>query len=74
MRRIWLWFVCLSLAPAASAQWHQYLGPTGDSVSTETGLLDEWPTAGPKELWRIEMGAEKGSGVNATNLSRKPAP
>jgi outer membrane protein assembly factor BamB len=45
-------FVC----PAAFGQWHQYLGPTGDSVSSETGLLDEWPAGGPKEMWRVELG------------------
>lgn len=56
MKRIWLWFVCLALAPATAAQWSQYLGPNGDSTSPETGLLDEWPEDGPKELWRIDVG------------------
>lgn len=43
-------------AEPSQAQWHQYLGPNGDSTSSETGLLDTWPADGPKELWRIEMG------------------
>lgn len=41
---------------SASAQWHQYLGPHGDSTSSETGLLDQWPADGPPEVWRIEVG------------------
>lgn len=48
--------VPLCLADPADAQWQQYLGPTGDSVSAETGLLDEWPEAGPPEAWQIELG------------------
>jgi len=44
------------LTTTTHAQWSQYLGPKGDSTSPETGLLDEWPADGPKELWRIEMG------------------
>ena len=48
-------FVACSFA-AHAGDWPQYLGPTGDSVSTETGLLDKWPEDGPKELWRIDMG------------------
>ena len=48
-------FIALLTTPAA-AQWSQYLGPNSDSTSPETGLLDEWPADGPKELWRIEVG------------------
>lgn len=40
----------------ATAQWHQYLGPNLDSTSIETGLLDEWPADGPREVWRIDVG------------------
>ncbi len=47
--------LCLGTSSALS-QWHQYLGPTGDSVSTEKGLLEKWPEAGPAEKWRIEVG------------------
>lgn len=52
-------------AEPSQAQWHQYLGPNGDSTSSETGLLDTWPADGPKELWRIEMGP--GFGVAAVD-------
>lgn len=56
MRKFSMAIVLTGLACTASGQWHQYLGPTGDSVSTETGLLKSWPADGPPELWRVELG------------------
>jgi outer membrane protein assembly factor BamB len=48
----------LSAEPADGSEtdWPQWQGPHRDSVSHETGLLDSWPEAGPKVLWRLEMG------------------
>ncbi|MEM9347806.1 MAG: PQQ-binding-like beta-propeller repeat protein [Planctomycetota bacterium] len=43
-------------ASADAADWPQHLGPTQDAVSAETGLLDQWPAAGPPELWRHDVG------------------
>jgi outer membrane protein assembly factor BamB len=31
--------------------WPRWRGPNNDAVSTETGLLKEWPKDGPKLLW-----------------------
>lgn len=38
--------------------WPRFLGPTGDSKSSEKGILTKWPVEGPKKLWdiRIEEG------------------
>jgi outer membrane protein assembly factor BamB len=48
------------IAPAAndgrSPEWPQLLGPHRNGISTETGLIDEWPQGGPAELWRIPGG------------------
>ncbi|HEV8541733.1 MAG TPA: PQQ-binding-like beta-propeller repeat protein [Verrucomicrobiae bacterium] len=33
--------------------WPQWRGPLRDGTSKETGLLKEWPAAGPKLLWKI---------------------
>ncbi len=33
--------------------WPQWRGPHRNGVSEETGLLKEWPTGGPKLLWKI---------------------
>ncbi|MFH1266878.1 MAG: PQQ-binding-like beta-propeller repeat protein, partial [Planctomycetota bacterium] len=41
--------------PAADAPcWPRFHGPRGDNVSTETGLLEEWPEEGPKLLWTTQ--------------------
>jgi outer membrane protein assembly factor BamB len=38
---------------AADFDWPQWQGPNRDAVSHETGLLQEWPEAGPPLAWRI---------------------
>lgn len=37
---------------AQAGDWHQWRGPLRDGHSAETGLLKEWPAAGPPQLWR----------------------
>jgi outer membrane protein assembly factor BamB len=32
--------------------WPQWRGPNRDAKSTDTGLLQQWPKAGPKLLWK----------------------
>jgi hypothetical protein len=34
--------------------WPQWRGPNRNSVSTETGLLKEWPKEGPPLVWQVE--------------------
>ena len=36
---------------ASAADWPQWQGPDRTRVSKETGLLKEWPTAGPPVVW-----------------------
>jgi len=36
--------------------WPRFLGPRADNTSTETGLLDKWPTNGPPLLWEKSVG------------------
>ena len=44
-----------SFATAARADdWLQWRGPDRAGISTETGLLDEWPPEGPAVNWQIE--------------------
>ena len=55
-----------ALAPAAlraeSQDWPQWRGPNRDGLSSETGLAPQWPSGGPKQLWRIEgLGSGYGS-------------
>ncbi len=45
-----------STTPPAAGDWPQWRGPNRDGVSTETGLLTEWPEGGPKVLWSRPAG------------------
>ena len=42
--------------PSANAGWTSFLGPNGNNTSTETGLIAEFPSDGPKVLWKTELG------------------
>jgi outer membrane protein assembly factor BamB len=44
----------LALAlPASAADWPQFRGVDRDGKSSETGLLGEWPKAGPPLAWKV---------------------
>src|SRR5579864_3580743 len=49
---------------AASGDWPQWRGPNHDGISTETGLLKDWPEGGPKLAWKI-----KGIGAGYASVS-----
>src|SRR5262245_14448334 len=46
------------LAPSHSfaGDWPQFLGPTRNATSAETGLLQSWPKEGPPKLWEKKLG------------------
>lgn len=50
--------IALTALPAQlnAEDWPQFLGPQRNGVSAETGLLRDFPAAGPKELWRKPLG------------------
>jgi outer membrane protein assembly factor BamB len=48
--------LALALALTA-ADWPQFLGPTRDGVSAETGLATAWPADGPRRVWERPVGA-----------------
>ena len=54
MRRLFLALpvLCLAVAAGRADDWPQWLGPKRDGVWRETGILDKFPTGGPKVLWR----------------------
>jgi outer membrane protein assembly factor BamB len=39
-----------------AGDWPQFLGPTHNNVSTETGLLDKLPANGPPVVWEKQVG------------------
>ena len=45
---------CSALSVTTSASdWPQWRGPNRNGISSETGLLKQWPAAGPKLLWQV---------------------
>ena len=52
---------CLSVVPvtrsagigAATEDWPQWRGPERNGTSSESGLLKQWPSGGPKLLWQV---------------------
>jgi len=48
-------FCLVGVACATAAEpgpcWPQFHGPKRDNISTETGLLDQWPDEGPPLIW-----------------------
>ncbi len=53
MRLLALLFLA-SLAHAAD--WPEFIGPTRDQVSVETGLIDAFPKGGPRLVWEKAVG------------------
>jgi outer membrane protein assembly factor BamB len=51
----------LSVAETAEADWPQFLGPSANGISTETGLLDQWPSNGPAVVWEKSIGTGYGA-------------
>ncbi len=53
-----LWLAVVGLAVEAgwaeSVDWPQFRGPGRDGISSETGLLKQWPADGPRLLWKLE--------------------
>jgi outer membrane protein assembly factor BamB len=41
--------------PAKAEDWPRWRGPGLDGISKETGLLQQWPTDGPRQLWRATL-------------------
>jgi outer membrane protein assembly factor BamB len=39
-----------------NTNWNQYLGPTRNAISNETGILKSWTDKVPKKLWEIKLG------------------
>jgi hypothetical protein len=37
-----------------AVDWPQWRGPERTGISSETGLLADWPTGGPKLIWQVK--------------------
>src|SRR5262249_27468328 len=45
--------VLLGVPGSRADDWPQWLGPRGDSVWRETGILEKFPKGGPEVRWRV---------------------
>jgi outer membrane protein assembly factor BamB len=62
--------VCaLTLRAAPDTDWPQWRGPNRDGISTETGLLKQWPAGGPSVAWTA-TGLGRGYGSAAVRGDR----
>ncbi len=77
VRQMWIMMALMAIALSLTAErataqadakgeWPQFLGPTRNGLSAETGLLDRWPADGPKEIWRVPGGV----GMSGLAISR----
>lgn len=73
------WRICLTLAllfltsaecrsedRISTKDWPQFRGPRRDDVSTEKGLLKEWPKEGPPVVWK---GTGVGEGFSSVSIA-----
>lgn len=59
--------IVLFTSIAISADWNQWRGPDRDGLSKDTGLLKQWPEAGPPLAWKA-TGLGKGfSGISISS-------
>jgi outer membrane protein assembly factor BamB len=45
-------FASVAAVPLVASDWPQWRGPNRDDVSTEKGLLQQWPNGGPTLTWK----------------------
>ncbi|MEZ5285623.1 MAG: PQQ-binding-like beta-propeller repeat protein [Vicinamibacterales bacterium] len=62
----WSFAAALGAAQSVPAEWSQWRGPNRDGVSPETGLLEQWPAAGPRLAWQ---GTGAGTGFSSFSTS-----
>jgi FOG: WD40-like repeat len=46
--------VTLGQVPSGDGDWPQWRGPNRDGISSDKGLLKEWPKEGPAKLWQVD--------------------
>ena len=57
-------------APAKTeiaGEWPQWRGASRDGISTETGLLKQWPSDGPAQLWKTNG---LGNGYSTVSITK----
>jgi outer membrane protein assembly factor BamB len=49
-------FLVAFAAEGVAEDWPQFLGPRANGISSETNLLEKWPTNGPPVVWQKSIG------------------
>jgi outer membrane protein assembly factor BamB len=62
-RSIFLFFCFVAINSIYAQDWPQYLGPNGNSSSSQKGILRSWPEKGPEVLWTVNVGIGYGGPV-----------
>ncbi|NBV21425.1 MAG: polyvinylalcohol dehydrogenase [Proteobacteria bacterium] len=66
MKPLLLTLTLITTAAASAPDWPQWRGPKQDGISTEKGLLKEWPSDGPPLAWRVNG---VGSGMSSVSVA-----
>jgi outer membrane protein assembly factor BamB len=56
MTRLSAALLLVAAAPGLADDWPQWMGPNRDDHWKETGILQKFPTGGPKKLWSAPVG------------------
>jgi outer membrane protein assembly factor BamB len=62
-RIVFLFFCFIAINSTYAQDWPQYLGPNGNSSSTQKNILRSWPQQGPEVLWTANVGIGYGGPV-----------
>jgi len=71
-------FTLVLVTASLAVDWPEWMGSNRDGVWRETGIVDKFPTGGPKVLWRVPLGPGY-SGPSVANgrlyvMDRQPTP
>src|SRR5688572_3675087 len=66
MRQSVALFLSFQTLIASASDWPQWRGPKRDGISTETGLLKQWPAGGPPLAWRTN---KIGAGISSVSVA-----
>ena len=53
--------IVLTAAEVHAEDWTQFLGAHRNGISSEKNLISEWPSNGPKIIWRTSLGVSMSS-------------
>ena len=61
-------------AAASADDWPIFLGPHGTGVTTDAGISDHWPAAGPPVVWSKRIGTGLFIPFDSRRQARRASP